>query len=256
MRQRIFFLLLTGCLLGGCMHKVQPVIEETVLLSVTPSASSQQNTMSAWIAPYKIHIDSAMGIRLGSATAELTFGLPNAPLNTFVAEAMLAFGEERFGEVDFAVSNLGGLRAALPAGDITVGHIYQVMPFDNEVVLLTLAGSDVAELAQAIARKGGEVTAGITMMLARTAEGVQAQDVRIQGEPLDTARVYRIVTTDYLSFGNDQLQPLGRFIEMESSHTELRTVLIDYVIDADVAHRTIVPPTKQSYYVLETLISD
>ncbi|MDR1591470.1 MAG: 5'-nucleotidase C-terminal domain-containing protein [Prevotellaceae bacterium] len=240
-----FFALLL--FLTGCGTKPQPVIVEAEIIPVMPGAASDAHAINAWLAPYKRHVDSVMNVKIGTASADLLRDLPNAPLNNFVADAMWEFGQKHFGKIDVAVSNFGGLRADLRQGDITIGDIYRVMPFDNMVVVLTLDGHTVSELAQAIARKGGDVTSGITMDIVTTNEGNRAERIRIQGAPINTKRSYRVVTTDYLSFGEDKLEPLGEYMRLENSFVELRTVLIEKVRQMGAVHQIITPTYKQHY---------
>jgi len=46
-------------------------------------------------------------------------------------------------DVQIAMTNGGGLRASMPAGEITAGELYEVMPFDNTLYTMRLSDSDI-----------------------------------------------------------------------------------------------------------------
>ena len=127
----------------------------------------------------------------------------------------------------------------------SIGDVMQVMPFDNALVFLELSGEDVEELCDAIAKKGGDVVAGISMKI----EGDNAENILIQGQPIDDNKNYRIITTDYLSFGNDHLDPLANSKTIEPLNVLLRDVLIQNIKDETAAGRPIQPTLKNEIYV-------
>ena len=117
--------------------------------------------------------------------------------------------------------------------------------FDNALVFLELSGEDVEDLCDAIAKKGGDAVAGISMKI----DDDEAEDVRIQGKPLDEDKIYRIITTDYLSFGNDHLDPLANFKAIEPLNILLRDALILDIKNQTAAGRSIKPTLKNEIYV-------
>ena len=108
-----------------------------------------------------------------------------------------------------------------------------------------MSGEDVEELCDAIAKKGGDVVAGISMKI----EGDNAENILIQGQPIDDNKNYRIITTDYLSFGNDHLDPLANSKTIEPLNVLLRDVLIQNIKDETAAGRPIQPTLKNEIYV-------
>ena len=65
-------------------------------------------------------------------------------LGSIVADAM----HEAFPTADLALTNAGGLRANLPAGALTMGHIQSVMPFDNRIVLVSISGQKLKQMLE------------------------------------------------------------------------------------------------------------
>src|SRR5690606_6510040 len=107
----------------------------------------------ALIAPYRQQVTSKMSEVIGTATTELGKAEYESPLGNFVVDLMLQQTNMIMSEpVDMAQSTNGGLRVPLPAGPINVGNIFELMPFENELVVLTLDGPTTQELFDFAAR--------------------------------------------------------------------------------------------------------
>ena len=120
--------------------------------------------LEAFIEPYREDLDKQMSVVIGYAAVELYKGKPEAPLNNFVADLMLKRANLEFDQtVQIALTNLGGLRVEIPPGPITRGKIYELMPFENELVVLPLTGVQIITLAKEIGLEGGEAISGMTL---------------------------------------------------------------------------------------------
>jgi len=105
---------------------------------------------------------------------------------------------------DFAITNGGGIRASIKAGDITYRDVLTVLPFGNMIYVVNLTGSEVMRLLQfASGVPAGQGAfpqfGGITF----TVENGQVKNVLIQGKPLEMDRVYKVATNDYMAGGGD-----------------------------------------------------
>jgi 2',3'-cyclic-nucleotide 2'-phosphodiesterase (5'-nucleotidase family) len=103
------------------------------------------------------------------------------------------------------VTNSGGLRVSLAPGPITAGDVFELMPFENFVVVLTMTGVQVDSLAQQLARINGEPIAGWSFQINQDEEAV---NIQVRGEPLDPARTYRVATINYLVDGGGGMPSL------------------------------------------------
>jgi len=99
--------------------------------------------------------------------------------------------------VDIAVFNKTGIRAGLPKGDITVGMINEVIPFDNTICTGELTGKQIEELLHVTCRYGGEAVSGVTY----TIENKKPKEIKINGVPLDYNKNYLVATNSYLFEG-------------------------------------------------------
>ena len=131
--------------------------------------------------------------------------------------------------VDVAVVNIGGMRCNWGAGDITFRHVFELMPFDNMLVVLTLKGSDLQQLCEIFAYSGGQGIAG--MRIKAFGDKVMQQDalVTIGGKPIEMDKTYTVATSDYLSQGNDGMVPLKNYVEMWNSEEKIRDLYIEYI---------------------------
>ena len=156
-----------------------------------------------FIAPYQHKVDSIMGPVVGSVAHDMTRHRPESELSNLLCD-ILVWGGRQFNEQPvFSVYNMGGIRADFAKGDINVGDVSEVAPFENKICFLTLKGDKVLELFQQIAHRGGEGLSHAVRMVI-TKDG-KLKSVTLNGEPVDPEKSYRIATLDYLAEGNDQL---------------------------------------------------
>ncbi|MBX2925785.1 MAG: 5'-nucleotidase C-terminal domain-containing protein [Chitinophagaceae bacterium] len=184
------------------------------------------STFVDFLKPYRDSVNSTMNIVLAEAEATLQKKRPEGELGNFLADALLSVSQQQFNEpVDAAFVNYGGIRSAsLAKGDITIGKVYELMPFDNVVTLQRLKGNVLQEFLDHVAALGGWPVSGLTMKI----KGKQAVDVLIKGTPLDKNKVYNIVNSDYIANGGDNCVML-RNIPVVSTGYLMRDAFIEYI---------------------------
>ncbi|GHV56807.1 5'-nucleotidase [Bacteroidia bacterium] len=182
--------------------------------------------MVALVASYKTQLDAKMNTPVGVAAQTLQKGFPQSLLSNFTADAMQQMAETMWGNIDFAIMNMGGLRSTLNQGPITLGNLYEVYPFENTLVLLELPGKAVKEFFDFIASHGGQGLSGSVTLVAKKRA---VESLKIGGKPLDENKTYRIATIDYLAGGNDGMTALLQATRMENSNKQLRDLMIEYV---------------------------
>lgn len=182
--------------------------------------------MAAFIAPYKQRLDTQMNEVIGSASTRLLKALPDGALGNLMADACLDYARKTSGQpVDFCVLNYGGVRIpSIEQGAITLGKIYELMPFDNMIVTVEMSGQQCMDLFGWIASWKGAPVAGITLKLT----GSTVSEVSVNGIPFDRNRTYVVATTDYLANGGDKATMFagGRMV---STSYRLRDAIIDYI---------------------------
>ncbi len=134
---------------------------------------------------------------------------------------------------DFALLNSGGVRQHLLAGPVTFRDLYGVMPFENLLVSVQLSGAQVVALIRtslAHARGIAQVD-GLRLTLRCPAPGDERGRPALlgvftaDGRPLDPARQYRMVVTDFLLLGGDGLGPVFQALPAERVQVHRTPVL-------------------------------
>jgi 5'-nucleotidase len=103
-----------------------------------------------------------------------------------------------------ALTNGGGLRADIPAGDLTYGSLYEAMPFDNRFALVKLKGSHLRRLVSANLQRGGAILSWGGLTARASCKGDKLDLVMtVGGKPLKDDADYTLATSDFLSSGGD-----------------------------------------------------
>lgn len=176
------------------------------------------------IQPYRKNLEAEMNVPIGYSEAEMSHrGIGETALGNFVADVQKSFAEEILGyEIDLSVMNNGGLRNSLPKGEITIGNIYELSPFDNYLYILALEAKDIQNLAEYIVQNKN---IGINGMLLKSEAGV-IETLKLNGQELQEGRVYKLAIHDYLANGGDNMAFLKDLPRLEISNHLLRDILI------------------------------
>lgn len=158
------------------------------------------SSIQAMTLPYKQHIDSVMGVKLMDLPLDMTKDKPNGNLGLWMADACRANAARKLNRpVDIAVLNHGGIRRPyLKKGPVTLGMMYELMPFDNLMVVITVKGSLLKDILAVAADKGGDPFSGGTVI-----KETDAVQISIAGAELDLDKEYTLVTNDYMYNGGD-----------------------------------------------------
>ena len=196
-----------------------------------------QPEMEAIVNKYKTSVDSIMGTVVGQSKQYMEPDRPGTPLTNLTADIVKTAVQTHCSQpVDFAVTNIGGIRNPMMQGMITLGEIYSIYPFDNTLCLIKLKGSDLRALFDVIAsRKGEAVSHGVRMTIANG----KADKLTIDGAPVDDNRIYAVATIDYIANGGDHMTPCLKATERKDSATSLRDIIIRYIEKETQAGRPI-----------------
>ncbi len=176
-------------------------------------------------APYRDSVERSMNEVVGTATHTLEKKQPEGTLGNFMADAMLHMGRRKFGAADAAFVNYGGIRLTqLPAGPVTRGKIFELMPFDNLLILQELKGSVLQEFLDLTAARGGWPVAGLSLQI----RDGKAVNVTVGGQPLDPAKTYRIINSDYIATGGDNAVML-KVLPYRNIGYLIRDALFEYI---------------------------
>lgn len=189
-----------------------------------------EDSMSvATITPYKVSIDSVMKVVIGYAEKELTKGKPESTLGNFVADALLLKSMDVYGiEVDMAAVTSGGLRTTLKKGVLTVGDVYELMPFDNELWVLSLLPAQVEQLFYYLYERQTLSVSNTKVVFDKYGH---IRLLEINGIPFNPRKTYRLAISDYLAKGGDGMQFLTMADSAITSHYKVRDALLEYIAE-------------------------
>ena len=175
------------------------------------------------VKPYSDSVNKLMNIVIGYNEAQLEKKKQRNTLGFFIADAYMEMAKQKVDpKIDAAFMNSGGIRLPeMAAGPITQGKIFELMPFDNLLVLLKVKGSLLKQYLDTLAANEGIIASGMTMQI----ENKTVQQVMVGGKPLDLNADYTIVNSDYVVMNSRLLKNITR----RSNGYLLRDALLDYV---------------------------
>jgi 2',3'-cyclic-nucleotide 2'-phosphodiesterase (5'-nucleotidase family) len=205
MKFSLKILLLLGLFATACKpSRIFLADEKATRYRVAQSDTLQADPATeAMIQPYRAKLDGLMNEVLGQAAKELTYGDGNSPMGNWACDLMLQQASIYYGKkVDFTAINRGGLRIrSLSKGNITRGKIYELMPFDNALWILTIDGATAEKFIQFMASKGGWPIAGAKYII----HDGKAESITIGGEILRGDKNYTVCLSDFIANGGDNV---------------------------------------------------
>jgi len=193
--------------------------------SVSPKLPADTALLNL-VQPYAVEVNRTMNKVIGFTPTTLTKRLPESGLGNFMADCMQAMAAKKFGvPIDIAFMNQGGIRASLNKGNITVGNVYELMPFDNLLVVQAIKGAVLEAFLTHMAADGGwPISKGSSFKI----KNKQAVDIVINGKPLDRNATYITANSDYIAQGGSNAAMLAVFPFQNKGYL-IRDALIEYI---------------------------
>ncbi len=197
-----------GQMVGVCDLTVDPVAGRVVehrarLVTTYADEVTPDSAVAARVAVWNSRVAPLAATPIARNARALTRGRGESALGDLVTDAMRAAGK-----ADVAFQNSGGLRADLPAGPITRGSVYEVMPFDNTLVTLSMSGAELRSLlADWLRRRSVPIQSGLRLRFDLSkpeAERLIAVTLA-DGSPLDEAKRYTVAVNNFMASGGDNL---------------------------------------------------
>jgi 2',3'-cyclic-nucleotide 2'-phosphodiesterase (5'-nucleotidase family) len=206
----------TGSRLSAVTYKGYPV---------NPTRSTDSLLLQL-IRPYRDSVGKTMDEVLVQNQQDLLKELPDSPLGNFLADAYLWAARNMFDAgADVAFMNHGGVRVnRFAAGPITRGMVFEVMPFDNQLVIVPVKGEVLGQYVQRLAADGG---GGGVAGLSYRITGKLAVDIKIQDKPLDPSATYKMVNSDYAVDGGGGFRGFRELKQQRTGYLQ-RDAIIAY----------------------------
>lgn len=234
----LYLIVFCSICLSACHYQYQ--IVENQDKSQTVNSSDKSKTAESIITPYRDSLNKFMSVEIGISNHHLTTAQPQGTLGNFVCDLVFqdipAMKEYQFlnQEEFFVLFNTRGFRAPIPKGTITVSTIYQVMPFENEIVLVHLPKGTDLEVMQTLAEKGGHPLSANTQLVV---DQKKTELFLVNGKKLKED--FWIITTDYLATGGDDLSFFANATEVISTNIKLRDAILQHIKQLSQERKTV-----------------
>ena len=195
-----------------------------------------QSFIDALVADQGIILNEVVGqtaVELVGTRGDVRTGETN--LGNLIADSMIIVTE-----ADVAITNGGGIRSSIAAGDITLGNIITVLPFGNIIVTIELTGQELLDSlehgtsAYPDAEGMFPHVAGMTFDInLSNAEGSRVENLMIGGVAVDLAAIYLVATNDFMAAGGDGYdifaakERVGEFKGLHEALTDMFTLGVD-----------------------------
>jgi 2',3'-cyclic-nucleotide 2'-phosphodiesterase (5'-nucleotidase family) len=176
------------------------------------------NAVDSIVNPYKQELEAEMNEVISYAERPFERGRPGGALNNWATDALLEsqLGKEGLSGPVFSLLNFGGLRNSINEGDVTLGDIFKVMPFDNEVVWVEMPVESLVDIAEYLTKRGGEPIGGAYLINGK---------LEVEGVTADTKTVW-VLTSDYLMNGGDNMTFFEKKVSVKYADELLRDAFI------------------------------
>ena len=232
-----FVLFLTYLFVTACSTTNLQVTRVEGKLIPIASENRESSEISKFIQPYKDHIDKDLSTVLAIAPETIDKnGDWQTPMGNLFSKVVYEKGNPIFKSrenksIDIVLLNHGGIRTIIPKGNVTARTAFEIMPFENSLVVIELKGEQIEDLLNYfIAEKKPHPLYGMTFTIGKNNE---AKNILIQGQSFDKNASYFVGTNDYLANGGDNMIFFKKGIHKYDLDYKLRNILIDYFTDVE-----------------------
>lgn len=212
---------------------------------------SANSEIEAFIAPYRNRIEKDLDSVLAYAvsTYSKTDGELNTAIGNLMADIVLTEGNTIFNKItgnsiDAVILNHGGIRAEIPKGPVNARTAYNVMPFENEIVVVALKGKKIDEaINYLVSRRRANPIAGLKVVVDRD---YNLKRATIASKVIDPDKTYYVATSDYLYNRGDNMTFFQPNDGLFYTDYKIRNAMIDYFKKTDTIN-----PVRDDRFIIE-----
>ncbi|MDR0207204.1 MAG: 5'-nucleotidase C-terminal domain-containing protein [Bacteroidales bacterium] len=187
-------------------------------------------TVETYLNYIKVEKEKKMRQVIGTSKEVMTSFAPMSPLSNLLVDMLFEWGNDyltgkKMEKADLGLLNFGGIRAPLPQGEITIGNIFLISPFDNTVTFVYVKGSELKKMFTVFSEKRNAPMANVQTVY----QNGRLTNYTIGGLPLVNDKVYTIVTINFLALGGDGFLEQINFESTHYLEILLRDVFIDKI---------------------------
>ena len=237
---RFFVILLTFNLIISCKSasSYQTTKIEGKKIGVT-NEKGENKEIADYVKPYSDNINKDLNNVLAycTETQDKSKGTWQSNIGNLLAEITFELGNPVFQKrenktIDVCLLNHGGIRAVIPKGDVTTRTAFEVMPFENSLIIVGLTGKEIKTLAEYIIKeKKPHPLYGMKIYIDKNTLAINK--IEINDKPLDENQLYYVGTSDYLANGGDNMTFFKESKIKFDMEYKLRNMMIDYFKKVD-----------------------
>ncbi|WP_081740389.1 5'-nucleotidase C-terminal domain-containing protein [Aquimarina pacifica] len=232
-----FFLLIMILAFSSCKKKEYLVKVEGARIKINDTIPDNSD-VEAFIKPYRAHVNKTLDSALAYApeTYSKNDGTLNTAIGNLMADIVLEQANPFFisktkNAIDMVLLNHGGIRAPIPKGTITARTAYQIMPFENSIVVVEMKGTHIRKLITYLqkSRKAHPIS-GLKLTIDKNFDSVKAL---INNKEINDEKTYFVATNDYLYHGGSEMYFFEQAGKAHKLNYKIRNAMIDYFKKAD-----------------------
>ena len=235
--KKIAFAFFLSFLLFSCQKEKVVVSKITAKTIAIDTTLTSVDAIVKTIAPFKEKMIQEINTKISYTPknltrndADLESSLGNLIADLSYERANPIFNKETQKNIDFAMFNYGGIRAGIPAGNITNKHAFELMPFDNMYVVVELSGEKTEELITYLITNKTAHPLSKHVQLTITKNGCK---MYINDKKFDKNKSYFVLTTDYLQSGGDNMNFFKNPKTILKTDYKMRDAIVDYLKTKD-----------------------
>ncbi|MBP2830868.1 5'-nucleotidase C-terminal domain-containing protein [Aquimarina sp. U1-2] len=224
-------------LVSSCSKEKHLVKIEDKRIEINEASPSNAD-IESFIKPYRENVEKNLDSVLAYApkTYVKTDGKLNTAIGNLLADIVLEqanpiFKSRTAHAIDMVLLNYGGIRAPISKGNITARTAYQVMPFENSVVVVEMKGIQVKKLVAYLQKsKRAHPISGLKLTVDTHFDSIQ---VLINNKAIQDEKTYFVATNDYLHGGGDEMYFFKQAGKLHILNYKIRNAMIDYFHKVD-----------------------
>lgn len=237
------FLLLLLCGISSCNtgdYKPSEISGERIPVR---EETAGDTAIENFVRPYSENIEKTLDsvlaynpFDLNKSEGELNTAIGNLLADIIREQTNPVFKVRTGKEIDMVLLNHGGIRASIGPGPVNARTAYQVMPFENQIVIAELTGEKVAEMLKYLeSNRTAHPLSGIKI---EVNDNYEVTSATIRGEPVDPEKTYFVATSDYLVQGGDNMNFFRDPVNLYGADYKIRNAIIDYFKTVDTIKAT------------------
>ncbi|MEP1487283.1 MAG: 5'-nucleotidase [Algibacter sp.] len=244
MRFTYLFFLLNIFLFSSCKDEKLTLTKiEGKKIEITDSLALNPE-IEAFIKPFRDHIqkdlDSVLAYSVDTyskADGDLNTAIGNFMADVVYSQSNPIFKSRTGKNIDMVLLNRGGIRSIISKGNITSRTAYQLMPFENNIVVVALKGTQVDSLIHYLSKV--KTAHPISKLKLELDKNFNVNSATINGENIKPTKTYYVATNDYLYSGGDRMTFFKRNDSLYVLDYKIRNALIDYFKKVDTINPVI-----------------